>query len=35
VFRDAMEDLGVGRVTRNVMFRAVRAFGGRAYQARG
>jgi hypothetical protein len=35
VFCDAMEDLGVGRVTRNVMFRAVRVFGFRAYQPRG
>jgi hypothetical protein len=35
VFLDAMADLGVGRMTRSVMYRAVRVFGGRAYQARG
>jgi hypothetical protein len=31
VFREALEVLGCGKVKRNLMFAAVRAFGGRAY----
>jgi hypothetical protein len=34
IFRDAMADLGVGAFTRTLMFRGVRAFGGRAYKPR-
>jgi hypothetical protein len=34
VFRDAMKDLGVGWWTRTAMFRAVRLFGGGAYEPR-
>ena len=34
IFHDAMKDLGVGWLTRNTMFRAVRLFGFRAYKAR-
>lgn len=34
LFLDAMKDLGVGWFTRNLMYRGVRMFGGRAYKAR-
>lgn len=34
IFRDAMQDLGVSAFTRNLMFRGVRLFGGRAYKPR-
>lgn len=32
VFEEAMEALGVGWLTRQTMYRAVRVFGGRAYK---
>jgi hypothetical protein len=32
IFYEAMEELGVGWFTRHTIYRAVRVFGGRAYQ---
>lgn len=34
IFRDAMQDLGVSAVTRTVMYRTVRLFGGSVFKAR-
>lgn len=34
LFRDAMKDLGVSAVVRNVMYRGVRLFGRRAFRPR-